>query len=257
MQPDIDLSGDTGSLSRNLRPAISVCMASYNGDRYIREQINSILLQLGTLDEIVVVDDASTDQTRERVIEFSDPRIKLVKHAQNEGVVKTFEDAIRSATGDILFLSDGDDIWAPNKVTKILRAFAMNPRAQVVATGMRIIDGDGKTLDTDDYLKNRPFSAALLPNLLRNRFQGSTMAFRSSLLPIILPFPKRRAFLHDAWIGTCNIVAGGDTIYLDEPLLYYRRHHNNFSRKLRLQTQLIARAQLVLALAARWFRLSG
>jgi len=229
-------------------------MASYNGDRYIQEQIASILPQLSEQDELVVVDDASSDRTKERIVEFNDPRIKLIEHDENQGVVATFEEAMRNAAGDILFLSDGDDIWAPNKVARVLRAFAENPQAQVVATGIALIDQDGHPLDSRDYTKGRRFTPALLPNLVRNRFQGSAMAFRSSLLPKILPFPKRKGFLHDAWIGARNELTGGMTVYLDEPLLYYRRHASNFSKRHNLRMQIRVRVQLILALALRWLR---
>lgn len=148
------------------RPMISVCMASYNGELYIQEQIRSILSQLSRQDELVVVDDASTDRTKERVIEFDDPRIKLVEHVRNRGVVETFEEAVQIATGEILFLSDGDDIWAPDKLTNVLQAFAETPRAQVVVTGLNLIDGDGKMLDRDDYLKHRTFRESLHRRLI-------------------------------------------------------------------------------------------
>ena len=230
-------------------------MAAYNGDRYIQEQIGSILSQLGEHDELFVVDDASSDRTKERVVEFKDPRIKLIEHNENQGVVETFEEAVRYATGDILFLSDGDDIWAPDKVQKVLQAFMINPQAEIVTTGLKLIDENGLPLDSSDYLKNRRFTSALLPNLLRNRFQGSTMAFRSSLMPRILPFPKHKGFLHDAWIGACNGATGGHTVYIDEPLLYYRRHASNFSRRLGLGRQITLRVQLVMALTGRWLRL--
>jgi glycosyltransferase involved in cell wall biosynthesis len=231
---------------------VSVCMATYNGEQYFEAQLRSILDQLSEHDEVIVVDDASRDRTRERVIAFKDSRIKLIEHVKNRGVVETFEEAVRNASGDVLFLSDGDDIWAPDKVRKVLQAFVENPRSQIVATGIRLIDENGQPLDSRLYTKNRKFTPALLPNLLRNRFQGSAMAFRSSLLPTILPFPKRKLFLHDAWIGACNRVAGGETVYLDEPLLYYRRHASNFSKPMGLQRRVSARAQLILSLGARW-----
>jgi glycosyltransferase involved in cell wall biosynthesis len=235
---------------------VSVCMATYNGEQYIGEQIRSVLGQLGEHDEVIVVDDASLDQTRERVIEFNDTRIKLIKHVKNFGVVETFEEAVRNATGDILFLSDGDDIWAPDKVAKVLTAFSQNPRTQVVTTGIQLVDESGRQIDGREFMKNRKFTSALLPNLVRNRYQGSTMAFRSSLLAKILPFPKGKAFLHDAWIGACNGVTGGETVYIDEALLYYRRHSSNFSNPLTLHGKVSARVQLVLALAARWLGLA-
>jgi GT2 family glycosyltransferase len=238
----------------NRTPAlkVSVCMASYNLERYIEEQIGSVLPQLQEWDELIVVDDASSDQTRERILGIKDSRIKLIVQGKNRGVVETFEHAVGSATGDILFLCDGDDIWAADKVEKVLRAFAENPRAKVVCTGLRLIDENGQPLDTVGYMKKREFTASLVQNLVRNTFQGSAMAFRSSLLSRILPFP--RVFLHDAWIGTCNILTGGEMVYLDEPLLNYRRHSNNFSGRMGLKAQIKARVQLTVALAAHWIR---
>jgi GT2 family glycosyltransferase len=239
---------------RTLSPMVSVCMASYNGERHIEEQIRSILPQLGEADELIVVDDASSDRTRDRILGIDDPRISLIRQPENRGVVETFEHAVRSATGDILFLSDGDDIWAPNKVEKVLRAFDENPGARVVCTGLRLIGENGQPMDSTDYMKGREFTASILPNLLRNRFQGSVMAFRSSLLSQILPFPKRRKFLHDAWIGMRNTMTGGATVYLAEPLLYYRRYSNNFSKRMGLKARLMTRTQLTTALVARWIR---
>ncbi|MDR3745858.1 MAG: glycosyltransferase [Acidobacteriaceae bacterium] len=232
---------------------VSVCMASYNGERYIEEQIGSILPQLRERDELIVVDDASSDRTRELILGFEDPRIKLIVQVKNRGVVETFEHAVRSATGDILFLCDGDDIWTPDKVEKTLQAFAENPKARVVCSGLKLIDENGHPFNNDDYMKNREFTASLLPNLMRNRFQGSSMALRSSLLSLVLPFPRPRMFLHDAWIGMCNTMTGGGTVYIAEPLLYYRRHASNVSQTMGLKEQIVKRVQLTVALAVHWF----
>jgi glycosyltransferase involved in cell wall biosynthesis len=245
------VKSNSSQCSKVIKPRISVCMASYNGDRFIQEQIASILPQLHEQDELIVVDDASSDLTKERVIEFNNPRIKLIEHHENQGLVATFEEAVRNAAGDILFLCDGDDIWAPDKVEKVVHAFAEYPRAHVVVTGIRLIDENGRPLDGQDYMRGRKFTPALLPNLLRNRFQGSAMAFRSSLIPKIVPFPKRKPFLHDAWIGARNNLTGGDTVYLEEALLYYRRHSSNFTGRLRFREQITKRVSLLLALAAR------
>jgi len=235
-------------------PMVSVCMASYNGERYIEEQIVSILPQLGWHDELIVVDDASSDSTRERILRFEDPRIRLIAQVVNQGVVETFEHAVCSAVGDILFLCDGDDIWAPDKVEKVLCAFGANPRARVVCTGLKLIDENGKALDSRSAVDGAKFSASVVANLARNQFQGSAMAFRSELLAQVLPFPKRRLFLHDAWIGMCNTLTGGDAVYIAEPLLYYRRHSSNVSQRMGLKEQIAKRMQLTAAMAARWFR---
>lgn len=236
------------------RPKVSVCMASYNGERYIGEQIASVLPQLEPSDELIIVDDASSDCTRERILQFDDSRIKLIVHSKNRGVVATFEDAVRSATGDLLFLCDGDDIWACNKVEKTLRAFATNPEAKIVCSGIQLIDENGQPIAQSEAITIREFQSSFWANLIHNRFQGSAMAFRSTLLPQILPFPKPKLFLHDAWIGMCNTLAGGITIYLAEPLLYYRRHSDNVSRRLGFKSQLVKRLQLVSELLKHRFR---
>ncbi|MFY9676312.1 MAG: glycosyltransferase, partial [Terriglobales bacterium] len=90
-------------------------MATYNGERFVVEQLASILPQLGPEDEVVVIDDKSSDSTRELVAGFGDARIRLIDHRERQGVVSSFDHAVRSASGDILFLCDQDDIWAPDK----------------------------------------------------------------------------------------------------------------------------------------------
>src|SRR5450759_5141604 len=92
---------------------ISICMASYNGSRYIERQLLSILCQLGEADEVILVDDHSSDATLEVVERLSDKRIKIYRNGSNEGVLRTFERAIGLASGDIIFLSDQDDVWYP------------------------------------------------------------------------------------------------------------------------------------------------
>jgi len=99
---------------------ISVCMASYNGEKYIRQQIDSILPQLGESDELIISDDSSTDDTISVVKSINDNRIKLIKDQKFKSPVSNFENAIKNATGDFIFLCDQDDIWQPNKVESVL-----------------------------------------------------------------------------------------------------------------------------------------
>ncbi len=224
------------------RPRVSVCMATYNGERYLRQQIDSILPQLTSTDELVVVDDGSRDTTVDIVRSYADPRIVLIVRPQNGGVIVAFDDAVSSASGDILFLCDMDDIWVEGKVDKTLGIFAENPEVDIVATSIDIIDENGNRVSP--VSPGRPFRAGFLRNILRNSYQGSAMAFRSSLLPHVLPFPRRQAFLHDAWIGTRAALLGHRTHFLDEALLLYRRHGNNVSRPLSLRKQVLSRVQL-------------
>lgn len=170
-----------------------------------------------------------------------------MRHAVNRGVVQTFEDALRSASGEVLFLCDDDDLWVPDKVEKVLRVFADDPETVLVSTGLSLIDEAGAPLADGDFLKHRRFRPGFVANVLRNQFQGSAMAFRASLLSDILPFPKGRTFLHDVWIGTRAALAGRKTVFLNEPLLLYRRHGNNYSRRMSPVRQLRLRLELLAA----------
>ena len=113
---------------------ISVCMATYNGEQFIHEQLESILGQLEGDDEIVIVDDASTDKSVRIAERFSDKRIRIFRQARNCGVLKTFERALKEATGEIIFLADQDDIWRPDKVSKIKSLFSARPDLSLVLT---------------------------------------------------------------------------------------------------------------------------
>lgn len=224
---------------------LSVCMAAYNGEQYVVEQIQSILHQLHEQDELVIVDDASTDRTRDRIKAFCDSRVRLIEHSSNCGVVATFEDAIRNATGDILFLADDDDIWAPNKVEKVIETFEKHPDAQIVTSEVSIIDELGCP-SSDTRLSDRTtFRSEFWKNILWNHFQGSAMAIRSSLLNSVLPFPKHVGFLHDQWIGTRNALSGKSAVFIHAPLLFYRRHSQNFSKKMHRSRQIKVRLQLL------------
>jgi len=128
------------------RPKVSVCMAAYNGEKYIQAQLHSILSQLAADDEIVIVDDGSQDETVALVMDFDDSRIHLLAHENNQGVVATFEDALRSATGEILFLCDDDDLWHPAKVQRVLREFEQNPGVNIVTSRVALIDEQGLRL---------------------------------------------------------------------------------------------------------------
>jgi glycosyltransferase involved in cell wall biosynthesis len=226
-------------------------MAAYNGERYITAQLLSILSQLAAEDEVIVVDDASTDGTRERVQSLQDGRIRLIEHSRNMGVSRTFEDAIRGASGMILFLSDQDDLWVADKVSTILQQFQDNPSVTLVASDAAPIDQGGNSI-SESYLAGRGnFSPGLFANLIRNHYIGCTLAFRASLGSEFLPLPHRFDILHDIWIGVRNSLARGQAVYIDRPLILYRRHpHTVTGRKgLTLSHRIRVRLHLLLALA--------
>jgi GT2 family glycosyltransferase len=237
---------ETSAFQRSRR-RVSACMAAFNGSRFIDAQLSSILTQLHALDEVVIVDDCSHDDTAERIAAFNDPRVQLLKHTQNAGVVTTFEDALRSATGDILFLCDDDDIWAPTKVKSFLSVFESRPDVGLATSRVRLIDEDGRPLPNSRINRNGRHHSGFWQNVFKNHYQGSAMAIRASLLGRVLPFPKYKSLQHDAWIGTRNDIAGSKAAFIDEDLLFYRRHSQNASRAKTRLNQLRTRIELLIA----------
>jgi glycosyltransferase involved in cell wall biosynthesis len=249
-------SGAASALPPATKPRISACMAAYNGGVFVEAQLHSILSQLKLEDEVVIVDDGSTDDTLQRLMGIGDVRVRLLKHERNQGVVATFEDALRSATGNLLFLCDDDDLWAPTKTRRFQDVFESRPDVGVVLSRVRMIDEKNHPMPDSRINRGGRFSPGFWRNLYINHYQGSAMAIRASLLGRVLPFPARKSFLHDAWIGTRNDLLGGKVAYLDEDLLFYRRHGNNASRTKSLLRQIHTRVELLLAHVLYAFRSS-
>ena len=202
---------------------ISVCIATFNGEKFIQEQIQSILPQLGEDDEIVVSDDGSTDRTMEILELFKDKRIRLLVNEGKHGFIWNFENALRKAKGDVIFLCDQDDIWKPDKVKVVLQALENH---DMVLHDAEIIDKDGvKTgvLYSDGLHKRKGFWS----NLWKTRWLGCCMAFRRNVLEYALPFP-RHIVGHDGWISVVGLTKF-DYYYLPDVLMWYRRHGDNAS----------------------------
>lgn len=232
-----------------IRPRVSVCMAAFNGSAFIEEQLRSVLSQLEDADEIIIVDDCSTDDTASIIRRVGGYRVQLLQNELNIGVLASFEKALRISTGEIVFLCDQDDRWHDQKVRRFLREFRDDAVTLVIST-CNIIDRRGQMIRSPE--KRRDSAApGIAPTIVRNRYQGSLMAFRRSILPAVLPFPSGVP-MHDWWIGAVNsIVAKG--VFLAEPLVDYRRHGANASpaSHTAIPTMLRYRLKLVRALWSR------
>jgi glycosyltransferase involved in cell wall biosynthesis len=197
---------------------ISVALASYNGAQYLRAQVESILPQLGSDDELVVSDDASTDETLSVLRDIADPRIRIHEHANRVGYVRNFERAIRECRGDFVFFSDQDDVWLPGKVDTLTsclqRVGCAVSDAQVVNEALGLIHPSYFGLR-----RVRSFSALYI--FLFPPIVGATIACRRDFLESVLPFPGEVP--HDFWI-TLNAVLRRQFEVVREPLLLYRRH---------------------------------
>lgn len=206
---------------------VSVVMATYNGERFLSMQVESILADLKLQDELVIVDDASSDKTIDILRAVADPRICIVPRKINQGVRRTFEEAIRRASNEIIFLCDQDDIWLPGKRSAFLAAFAESPRCIVVISDAQVIGAEGAIV-AQSFMKTRGgFRSNFFSTLMRNRYLGCAMAIRRSLLSTALPIPDSVP-MHDMWLGSVGSLIG-DVIYLPTPYIQYRRHDANLS----------------------------
>jgi glycosyltransferase involved in cell wall biosynthesis len=202
---------------------ISVCMTTYNGSQYVEKQIHSILSQLSVNDELIIVDDCSMDNTINLIKKITDSRIHLSQNSQNLGVIKNFEKAICQAKGDIIFLSDQDDIWMPDKVKEVTSVFTQRQEVTLVITNLQVIDEHDNLVPNSKLVGD--FRPGLIRNFVKSKFRGCTLAVRQPMLKYFLPFPKDIP-MHDMWIGLVNEIYG-QTLYIDKPLLQYRRHSSN------------------------------
>jgi glycosyltransferase involved in cell wall biosynthesis len=208
---------------------VSVCLAAYNGARYIAEQLSSILAQLSATDELVIVNDASSDETRKIVQAFMtrDTRIRLLENETNQGVRASFEKALRAAHGAIICLSDQDDVWLPGKLAAIHQVFDRYPDITLVASDAQVISGAGALVSESFFTGRGKFRGGFLSTLIKNKYLGCTMAFRRKMLAYYLPLPADIP-MHDIWIGMVNSIYG-KAYYIDRPLIAYRRHNANVS----------------------------
>jgi glycosyltransferase involved in cell wall biosynthesis len=212
------------------RPRVSVCLATYDGARYVHEQLRSVLAELGPTDEVVVVDDASTDGTADVVAAIDDPRIRLVRAARNRGYVTTFAAALESARGELLLLCDQDDVWVPGRVAAMVAALG---RADVVATNLATLDGPdrirGPYGQQDWHLRaaaSRHRVRNVLGVLAGNRpYYGCAMGVRRSVLRTALPLPAYLVESHDLWFALWGNVVG--TVEHLELRSVRRRYHES------------------------------
>lgn len=203
---------------------VSVCLSVYNGERFLTEQIFSILSQLGPNDELIISDDGSTDKTIEIVNSISDNRITFIYNEGKHGVNGNFENALYHAKGDYIFLSDQDDVWLPNKVKDCITALS---QSDLVVHDCSVVDGNLRII-YPSYFKQFNSRKGYIKNIIRNTYIGACMAFRKDVLEYILPFPSNFPVYHDGWIGSM-VELMGKVKFLDVPCILYRRHDSNMS----------------------------
>jgi len=214
---------------------ISVAMCTYNGAEFLPQQLQSIVEQFRPPDEIVICDDGSTDKTQALLKQFaaeSPIPVSLRFNDQNLGSSRNFEQAIRLCTGDVIALSDQDDVWRSDKLQYVEESFNGTPRAGLFFSDAEIVDVDlnplGKTMwEVIDFNAQKRKLVAISRGhevlITGWTVTGATMAFRSGFVNLALPIPDGIAMIHDGWIAL-TIASVADVVMIDEPLIKYRQH---------------------------------
>lgn len=216
---------------------ISVAMCTYNGEKYIRQQLDSILHQTLNVDEIIICDDKSTDGTYQILKEYQLKYPEVVSVYLNEislFTIKNFEQAVSKCAGDWIFLSDQDDMWKPFKVKKMVDFVNTNPATKLLFTDGNLIDEKNQDLGStlwkkwsfDEAAKKRwKINKGAFNDLLYNKnyVTGATAMISRSLVKDIIPIQVPENYFHDSWFAI-NAAAQNGLAFLEEPLISYRVH---------------------------------
>lgn len=203
---------------------ISVCIATYNGERFLKRQVTSILSQIDVKDEVIVADDGSVDNTLTILRDLNDPRIRIVDGAHRHSPTWNFEKALKEARGEYIFLSDQDDVWMPEKVAVTMRYLQ---QYDCVVSDNVTVAADDSVISDSFYAVNNTRPGKYYNLLFKNGYLGCCMAFRRNVLDAALPFPADIP-MHDIWIG--NVAAFKYSVcFIPDKLMHYNRHGDNAS----------------------------
>lgn len=245
---------------------ISVCMTSFNGEKFIKKQIFSILGQLSANDELIISDDGSTDSTLEIIDAFNDARIKLVHHKPDAAnldkmlggyriVADNCAYALSYVKGDIIFLADQDDLWDGKRIPCMLKALSGH---DLVMCNYKLIGDNDNCIVSEPAYINAPITNSFIHNIIKSRFMLCCMVFRSSLLKYILPIPNNLLSM-DQWIGGLATLTG-KVAFVPDVYHLYRRHGNNVSftsekSKNPLYVKIFFRFSMLLNILIRFYKI--
>lgn len=219
---------------------VSVALCTYNGERFLQQQLDSLLAQERLPDQIVIRDDVSQDRTFEilqafvPVAQARGISVDLQVNAANVGYRRNFDGALRACNGEVIFLCDQDDVWHADKLARFCAEFAARPDLLALHCNAELIDADGRRLPGDLFgslgigpalLQRMHRGRALDVLLQRNMITGAAMGIRREILAVALPLPDA-PWVHDAWLGTLAAIMG-DVDSLPERLIGYRIHSSN------------------------------
>lgn len=213
-------------------PLVSIVMGTYNGGKYLREQLESIYAQTYKNIDVIVCDDCSSDDTVEILKEFSrDHGLTYSINAVNLGLVRNFEKALSLAKGDYIALADQDDIWYPGKIELLLKNIGSY---SLIHSAVHVIDGQGNphgdAFMVSEYSRDQTQKVNFTDFLETAWVLGCTSLIEKSLLEKCLPFPAGVMF-HDWWLTMAAIKLGNGIKYIHEPTIQYRQHGENTAFK--------------------------
>lgn len=217
-----------------MKELIDVLLATYNGEKYLKEQIDSILKQTYQNIQLIISDDGSKDHTREILKEYEekDNRVKVYYQNENLGCIRNFEFLLKQVKSPIYMLSDQDDIWKPEKIEKTYEKL-IEEKADLVFGDLEVVDDELKTMypSFNDFMKLsrkiRKFKNTAQLNYLYNCVTGCTILSKKKWIEKILPLPVQSKYvLHDHWIGLM-ISLKGKLAYMPEKYIRYRQHEDN------------------------------
>jgi len=208
------------------QPLVSIVLGTYNGERFLKEQLDSILNQTYPNTEIVISDDASTDGTRSILEDYAakDSRIRVFFSDKNAGLLRNYEKAVQLTQGALIAFADQDDVWAPDKIKKLLSHLG---NAMLVYCNSEYIDTDGKSMNRKLTDYRHPFNGRNLFILDEDSgiwIAGHALLFRRELLNMALPFTPY--IFHDTWVAYIAMLKGAIK-FIPDVLVYYRQHGQN------------------------------
>ena len=207
---------------------IDVLLPTFNGQQFLKEQINSILCQKGVEVRLYIQDDCSQDDTIKILSEFKeDPRVKVQRNTNNIGLRKNLNLLAKRSKAEFVALADQDDTWHPYKLKKLLNEMQKSSSI-LVFSDLALTDQNGVVTHGSKFrYTNTPGSAAKTfeSSLIKSPYTGCTFLLQRKLLNLVFPLPAKIA-IHDKWIG-CAASSIGGVSFIDEGLTYYRQHNAN------------------------------
>ena len=236
---------------------IDILMATYNGERYLSEQIESIISQTYTEWNLLVRDDGSSDNTCVILTEYEkkDSRVKIIKDNKgNLGIVKNFEELLHNSKSEFIMFSDQDDVWKKDKIEIMMKYIEDSD----LIISDAVITNENLELQCDSLFSVVNSRNGIIKNIIKNTYYGCCMLLKKRVLDKVLPIPENKEIGHDLWVGLIS-EKYYKVKFINEKLLYFRRHSSNITSinksERSIKTKIIGRYVILRELFKRFRKL--